>query len=438
MKPYLFLTSCLLSAATLVNLPPDLVHASSPVQKVLSSEAQGLNDTLRTITVWAGAGANLNFIPTGEIIKKVWLDDPSQIVLDFDGSMCTQSGERGEDNCSNSAATVVHLRRIHAIKFPDLPQTASTLLSVITQAPGGERKLYQFRIAYGLGKPQYHTVAIYPDSQIPNNGTNGLLQAQLQNVELGLRVAKSRNLLGRSQGNQRLELRVQNFLGLVSSGVTPQSAAQQAGVSLRLISKLASLATTSVQVQQQTQSPAPNQNRKPAETSVTTQPRVGQRVRTDKPAQLVNAPTPKQPSISSSASTSVPNQQKETSPVRTGVRTVENSRVTNNSPSVKKTRQTPANSPRRTPKRSLIAAKSILTPASNRSQQAIDDANATAFGLVVARQKGQIAPNTTTWKKAQGAIRQLRLGKNREEAARRSGIDMSVLNQLIEWGQTRP
>ncbi len=384
----LFLTSCLLSAATLVNLHPDLAQANSPVQKVLSSEAQGLNNTLRTITVWAGAGANLNFIPTGEIVKKVWLDDPSQIVLDFDGTICTQSGDRGEDNCENSAATVVHLRRIHAIKFPDLPQTSNTLLSVITQTPGGERKLYQFRIAYGSGKPQYHTVAIYPDSQTPTGGTSGLLQAQLQNVELGLRVAKSRNLLGRSQGNQRLELRVQNFLGLVSAGATPQAAAQQTGVSLRLISKLASLGTTSVQASQQIQGSAQNQNKKPAETSVTTQPQVTQRVRTDNLAQLVNAPTPKQSSVSSSTLTP--------------------------------------------------AAKSTDTPASNNLQQAIDDANATAFGLVVARQKGQITPNTTTWKRVQGAIRQLRLGKNREEAARRAGVDLAVLSQLIKWGQTRP
>lgn len=208
MKLNLFLSSCLLSVG-LVNLLPDPAQANYPVQKVLSSEAQGLNNTLSTITIWAGAGANLNFIPTGEIVKKVWLDDPSQIVLDFDGPMCMQADR--EDSCENSAATVVHLRRIQAIKFPNLPQTASTLLSVITQTQRGERKLYQFRIVYGSGEPQYHTVAIYPDSQPPDDRTSGLLKAQLQNVELGLRVAKSRNLLGRSQGNQRLELRVQNF-----------------------------------------------------------------------------------------------------------------------------------------------------------------------------------------------------------------------------------
>lgn len=417
MKLHSFLSSCLLSAG-LVNLLPDLAQADSPVQKVLSSEAQGLNNTLSTITVWAGAGANLNFIPTGEIVKKVWLDDPSQIVLDFDGPMCMRSS--GEDNCENSAATVVHLRRINTIKFPNLPQTASTLLSVITQTPRGERKLYQFRVAYGSGKPQHHTVAIYPDSQVPSGGTNGSFQAQLQNVELGLRVAKSRNLLGRSQGNQRLELRVQNFLALVSAGTTPQSAAQQTGVSLRLISKLASLGTTSAEAQQQTRRSVQSQTENLTKTSATTtQPRTEllpekiiqqlptpainppvpklayQRIRTDKPPQLAPAPIPKQSPVSSSISTSALSQQKEAVPVLPSNETAENLR-------------------------------------------AIDDATATAFGLTVARQKGQITLNSTTWKRAQGAIRQLRLGKNREEAARRSGIEMSVLSQLIKWGQTRP
>lgn len=425
MKLHLLLTSCLLSAG-LVNFLPNPAQADSPVQKVLSSEAQGLNNTLSTITVWAGAGANLNFIPTGEIVKKVWLDDPSQIVLDFDGPMCMQAG--GEDTCENSAATVVHLRRINTIKFPNLPQTASTLLSVITQTPRGERKLYQFRVAYGSGEPQHHTLAIYPDSQVPTGGTNGLFQAQLQNVELGLQVAKARNLLGRSQGNQRLELRVQNFLTLVGAGTTPQIAAQQTGVSLRLISKLASLGTTSAQASQQIQSSAQNQSENPAKTSVTTtQPRIellpektvqlptfavnpsvvkptNLTVRADKPPQVANTPTLKQP------------------PVKKPLLTPARSKPSNLT----------------TPKRSLIAAKSTLNPIPNHPKQAIDDANATAFGLVVARQKGQIAPNTTTWKKAQGAIRQLRLGKSREEAARRSGIKVSILIQLIEWGQTRP
>lgn len=71
-------------------------------------------------------------------------------------------------------------------------------------------------------------------------------------------------------------------------------------------------------------------------------------------------------------------------------------------------------------------------------EQAIEDANAAAFGLVVAKREGQITPHTPTWRKAQDAIFLLRHGKTRQEAARRAGIPISVLMQLIAWGQNRP
>lgn len=56
------------------------------------------------------------------------------------------------------------------------------------------------------------------------------------------------------------------------------------------------------------------------------------------------------------------------------------------------------------------------------------------MGLVVAKQKGQIHPHTSLWAKVQDAIYLLRRGSSRDQAARRSGVPMSVLNQLIQWG----
>jgi hypothetical protein len=87
---------------------------------------------------------------------------------------------------------------------------------------------------------------------------------------------------------------------------------------------------------------------------------------------------------------------------------------------------------------SIAAASSSSTEAAKYPQQAINDANAVAFGLVVAKHEGQIKPNTSTWRKAQDAISLLRRGKTRQEAAQRAGIPMPLLTQLIEWGQKRP
>ncbi len=225
---------------------PAIGQARTPVEKISASRAQGLEGDLPTITVWSGAGANLNLIPTGEIIKKVWLDDPSQIGLDSDEPLCILAAGSDDDSCTNSAATVLHLKRIHQIKFPNLPRTASTLLSVVTENKQGERALYQFRVAYGKGNPEYHTVTVYPDVA-PNTSASSARQnnlERLQNIEQGLKVAKSKRLLGKSQGNQNLELRVKRFLFLVRGGTKSDLAMKKAGVSPQLISKLEELGST--------------------------------------------------------------------------------------------------------------------------------------------------------------------------------------------------
>ncbi len=88
--------------------------------------------------------------------------------------------------------------------------------------------------------------------------------------------------------------------------------------------------------------------------------------------------------------------------------------------------------------RTSIAASLARVQETKYSEQTIDDASATALGLLVANREGQIKPYSRTWKKTQDAISLLRQGKTRQESARRAGISMSVLAQLIEWGQKRP
>jgi hypothetical protein len=243
---------------------------------------------------------------------------------------------------------------------------------------------------------------------------------------------------------------------------------------MRLISKLASLGTAST-AQQQAQLAARNQTENTTRISATpdspTEPQKKRSPQSAEQRSLTSAPSPavtkpeqpkvpinqttgantsrqKQPLASTSPPGARPQPQKTTTSVLSSARrTSENLNVVNTSSVIQNQKPLLTQASSRLPSRAIPQRRLITATATTEkssataqpySQQAIDDANATAFGLVVAKQKGQIAPNTTTWKKAQGAIRQLRLGKNREEAARRSGIDMSVLNQLIEWGQTRP
>lgn len=74
----------------------------------------------------------------------------------------------------------------------------------------------------------------------------------------------------------------------------------------------------------------------------------------------------------------------------------------------------------------------------NETEQHIAHANDIVAGLMVADEKGQINYGTKTYKKVQTAIRLLRRGETIDDAARRSTLTPSVLNQLIKWGENRP
>lgn len=154
------------------------VFANNAVlRSIFSCQAQGLGGAIPTIKVWYQQGTNLSFIPAGETIKKVWLDDPSQVTLDFDGPMCVQFGEESADtgDCENSAASVIHLRRIQKLDIPGLPDTDNTLLTVITEA-NGKKRLYTFRVIYQEGSPEYNTLAVFEDP--PNSGENPCVRVE--------------------------------------------------------------------------------------------------------------------------------------------------------------------------------------------------------------------------------------------------------------------
>lgn len=216
---------------------------ASPVLRLSQSAALGESQSIPTIEVWIGSGINLNFLETEEFIERVWLDDPSKIVVDFDDSNCL--------NRSDCQATIIHLRRINPLEFPELPQSNFTLLSVITSDAKGKRKLYQFKIAYGQGKPQYYTVTINPEKPqkpaIPGLEPEASIElitggrATLVDVQRGLSIAKSQGLISQAHGNLELEYRVMDFIALVRNGADPIPASIRAGVSMAAIERLAHL-----------------------------------------------------------------------------------------------------------------------------------------------------------------------------------------------------
>lgn len=206
-----------------------IAAAPAPAQSVYSisaTHAQGLTGGQSPIIhLWSGYGTNLSFLPTNERIVRVWLDDPSRVALDFDEPLCPAVAS----DCVSGSPSVIHLRRIEGLAFENLPRASGTLLTVITETSGGERRLYKFRVAFGSGTPDYHTVVVNPSSPIhPLLGPG--------DVRRGLQVAEARGFI---HPNQDLWNRLQTFLRLTQGGLAVPAAADQAGVSSELLTRLA-------------------------------------------------------------------------------------------------------------------------------------------------------------------------------------------------------
>ena len=213
-------------AISLAGGPLQVAQAQS-MYSISASHAQGLTGSQSpVIHLWPGYGTNLSFLPTQETIVRVWIDDPSRIALDFDAPLCPMAAE---SDCVSGNPSVIHLRRIQGLEFEHLPRAIGTLLTVITETAEGDRRLYEFRIEFGTGEPDYHTVAIQPTS--PIHPLLGLIH-----VRRGLQIAESRQLISREQD---LWNRLQTFLTLTRDGMAAPAAAERAGVSLEVITQLA-------------------------------------------------------------------------------------------------------------------------------------------------------------------------------------------------------
>jgi hypothetical protein len=101
---------------------------------------------LTPIALYSGHGTTLNFRATNEKVQRVWLDDPSQVTVDFDDVNCRTQ----EQTC---VAQVIHLRRIKRLKFDDLPTTSSTLLTVVT-----DKSIHQFQLLFPTSRKPKSTI----------------------------------------------------------------------------------------------------------------------------------------------------------------------------------------------------------------------------------------------------------------------------------------
>ena len=213
-------------SSALIGITATAAQAQS-VYSLSAERAQGVTGHQSpSLKLWSGYGTNLSFLATDETIVQVWIDDPSRVVLDFDEPLCAATAP---PDCVSGKPAVIHLRRIQGLAIVHLPRATGTLLTVITETVGGDRHLYEFRLEFATGEPDYHTVVIEPGALL--NPVFGLMD-----VEHGLEVTQSRDLISPEQD---LWQRLQIFLSLARNDIAIPTAANRAGVSLDVITQLA-------------------------------------------------------------------------------------------------------------------------------------------------------------------------------------------------------
>ena len=179
-----------------------------------------------------GSGVSLSFFETGETIKRVWLDDPSSVLLDVDG--CLEGLSKG---CTNSGAGLIHLKQVEPVRIRGIPVAVDgTLLTVVTEAPGGKRKTYNFKVVVSHGTPSYSTVQIIPDatkSEAPPPDS-----IAIATINRGIQVAKESRWITETSP---LWGKLQRLVQELEAGKNLTTASQSAGVSQRLVERLLEL-----------------------------------------------------------------------------------------------------------------------------------------------------------------------------------------------------
>jgi len=250
-------TSCL------VNIPSQALptprtqstNTKSSVRIIPQSKATGTQAQLQTVEVWPGHGVSISFYETGEVIQRVWLDDPSRILMDVDG--CLQ-GLSDRSNCKDSGAGLIHLRQINPVSIRGIPiATNGAHLTVITQSPAGTRQVYNFRVLTSKGTPRYSTISITPD--VTRKEAPPADSIIVATITKGLQVAAEKRWITPSNP---LWQKLQQLIQELQSGKNLTNAAESLKVSPQLIERLLQLGSQ-LTAPNQVPNQIPNQKVKP-------------------------------------------------------------------------------------------------------------------------------------------------------------------------------
>ena len=218
-------------------LQTPITASAYSVINISTSHAEGRSGSIPALTVWPGVGLSLNFAQTGEKIIRAWLDDPSRLTLDFDTPLCS-----GQSNERCGTASIIHLRRIQPLKFPKLPSTPTTLLTVVTDKKG-DRQVYYFSISYGNGQAKYVAVNINTDPRPAlqaHQRQEETTRIRAERIEKGLAIARQKDSQGK---NQQVFDKVEILLAYMRGGMSFHDALRRTNLSSSVLDQLEALSS---------------------------------------------------------------------------------------------------------------------------------------------------------------------------------------------------
>jgi len=228
--------------------------AQTAVQNVGAQTAQGTYQTgVQPVTIGTGQGVTFSWIQTGEMIQRVWLDDPSQVVVDFDGCLSSpvldgrEGGGSGYGSTNCGGAQIMRVRQLQEpIDFPAnvvASQGNRVNLTVITNASSG-RKIYQFQLVLAGGMPPVSLINIIPAPAIAPAQltlvTREYQQQVLSQLSRGLANAEAQGLVDTTSTAYN---QLKDCIARMQQGITFADAMQQSNVPRSLVDRIRSYAS---------------------------------------------------------------------------------------------------------------------------------------------------------------------------------------------------
>ena len=186
------------------------------------------------INLGFNGGTTITWDKSDEIIKKMWLDNPTFANIDVFGCI------RGWNGCTESDAQIIHLKRNNDLKLKHIPATNTTLLTIITQnrqTKATSLHFYQITKASRTSQPLI-TAAVSPTVTRRATDPRSLSRFNMTPAEITSRIDLA---VAKVEEQGRLSSKLQPlvvFSNMLKKGAQEQHALALSGVSIPLVEEV--------------------------------------------------------------------------------------------------------------------------------------------------------------------------------------------------------